>query len=264
MLETPIIALITDYGTVDSYVSEVKAVILRYRRDVQLVDITHEVEAFNEMEAAFVLRCASKTFPPGTIFLAVVDPGVGSGRQAIMVDTLSEKKFIGPDNGLMYPAAEAETIEKVYRIDYGMLGASTSGTFHGRDVFAVLVGLIISGRDLKGVLVPTSEYRRLRLPEPVWGEGEIRSSILHIDRFGNAVTNIGPKYLPPDISSFEIVFQDGRRLSDVPLKESYAGVDPGKPLLVFGGTGFLELSVNRGNASKFYNLKAGDRIVLKY
>jgi len=258
------VALITDYGTRDSYVSEVKAVILRYRRDVQLVDITHMVEAFNEVEAAFILRCAAKTFPPGTVFLCIVDPGVGSGRQAIMIETRTEKKFIGPDTGFMYPAAEIENIDTVYRIDYGMIGAPTSGTFHGRDVFAVLAGMIISGIDVKKVLTPINDYRRIELPKPVIKLGEIVATILHIDRFGNVITNITPSHLPSNMDRFDVILHDGGKVFNVPLLGSYAGVEAGNPLLVIGGTGFLELSVNRGDASKIYSLRVGDRIILRY
>ena len=124
--------------------------------------------------------------------------------------------------------------------------------------------MIISGMDVKQVLTPTNDYRRMELPQPAIKMGEILASVLHIDRFGNVITNVTSSHLPANIDKFDVILDRGRHVFNAPLCGSYAGVEAGKPLLVIGGTGFLELSVNRGNASKIYGLRVGDTIILKY
>ncbi|GBC68699.1 Adenosyl-chloride synthase [archaeon HR01] len=259
----PIVALLTDYGAVDSYVSEVKAVILRYRRDVQLVDISHEVGRYNVLEAAFVLRCASKTFPEDTVFLCVVDPGVGSHRKGLVINTSSGKRFVGPDNGLMYPAAEEEGVEEVCSIDVGRLNVEISQTFHGRDVFAHVVGMMISGKSLGDVLQPFSEYVRLELPRPDIGAGRVTCQILHVDRFGNSITNLHQSQIPANLGFFDVHLK-GRNIGRIPLAHYYSAVNPGEPLFLVGGTGYLELAVNGGSAADRFRIKAGDRLILTY
>ncbi|MEM4374428.1 MAG: SAM-dependent chlorinase/fluorinase [Nitrososphaerota archaeon] len=259
----PIVALLTDYGTGDSYVSEVKAVILGYTRQVHLVDITHEVESYNELEAAFILSCSSKTFPADTIFICIVDPTVGSSRPAIVIETRSGKTFIGPDTGIMVPAAERDGIIKVRKIDFGALGREISGTFHGRDVFAHVAGMLIAGWGMRSILKPAEEFHKLYLPRPVTRAGEIEATVLHVDRFGNVITNMEKSDIPAGVASYK-VRSDSVSLGDVPLKGYYSSVGLGEPVLVMGGTGYLEVSVNRGSAAKLLGVRSGDKLLFRY
>lgn len=258
-MNKPIVALLTDFGDVDTYVAEVKATILKETREAVLVDITHQVYPQNILQGAFLLTLAAKTFPSNTIFVAVIDPGVGSERAALIIETLSEKTFIGPDNGLLYPAASREKIRQVFRIKSELI-PNVSNTFHGRDVFAYVAGLVAAGKDISHLTEPYVLTVQLQLPKPVWGDGWVDSVVLHVDRFGNAITCIEGG-LPSDWLIAEVYVNDEWK-TVAKVGRFYAEVGMGEPILLVGGTGYLELSVNRGNASKTFGIKPGDRISL--
>ncbi len=259
-MEKPIIALMTDYGYRDTYVSELKAVILRHRRDVQLVDITHEVESFNEFEAAFLLKEAAKSFPENTIFICVIDPKVGTERRGIIFITKRGNIFIGPDTGIMYPAASAEEIIESWWIDSSKLPARFSETFHGRDVFAEIAGRIVKGEDMESFARRTFEYAKIEIPKPEYDGNEVRAVVLRVDKFGNIITNIHHSEISMKHGRAKILIR-GRGIT-APFVPSYGHVERGKPALVIGGTGYLELAVNMGSAARKYRVKAGDKIRL--
>ncbi len=256
-MKRPIVALLTDYGTIDTYVSEVKAVILRHRPDTVIVDITHEVEPFNTLEGAFMLLLAAKSFPPNTIFLAVVDPGVGGERDAVIVKTKRGRFFIGPDTGLLYPAVEADGISKVYSIKVETL-KNVSKTFHGRDVFAQLAGLIAAGKKWHKHVREKKTLTRLDIPKPKFFEDAVEATVMHVDRFGNIILNI-PGALPEDWKNVNIAVRD-KVLKNVKTCSYYSETAAGDFLLLVGGTGYLELAVNKGNASQILSVKAGDKM----
>jgi len=254
----PIAALLTDYGTRDTYVAEVKAVILKYCPDVVLVDITHEVTPFNVFEAAFLLKNAAKSFPGGTCFLAVVDPGVGSKRHGIAVMTKRGNVYVGPDNGLLYPASSAEGIVKIYRIRDELL-YNVSSTFHGRDVFAVFAGLFMAKGPWDRLAEEKEDLVKVEIPEPKWGEGWVECRALHIDRFGNVILNIEGR-LPNDWRSVKV--KVGEKTFEARCVDYYSQASVGQPVLLVGGTGYLELSINQGDASKTYQITPGQAVIL--
>ena len=254
-----LVALLTDFGSKDTYVAEMKAVILGYSPTAVIVDITHEVQPFNTLEGAFLLSLAAKTFPSGTIFLAVVDPTVGSARDAIMVETSTGKIFVGPDTGLLYPAASAEVIMRVNRIKIEHMG-KVSGTFHGRDVFAHIVGRLAAGLSCEELVEEKKIMTVLEIPKPVIGDGFVEVKVLHVDRYGNVIlSHQGP--LQDDWELAEVYVGD-HKLAEAKLVKYYSEVAAGEAVLTVGGTGYLELAVNLGNAAEKYGLKAGDVVTL--
>ncbi len=261
-----LVALLTDYGYVDTYVAEVKARILSYRRDVQIIDITHGVASFNELEAAFLLRNASRSFPDDTIFICIIDPKVGTERRSIIIETRRGKLFIGPDTGFMIPAAKEHDIETIWTIDERKLPDRISETFHGRDIFAEAAGRILVGEQLENIATRTTSYEILELPRPDIKENRIEAVVMHVDKFGNIITNIRFEDYSFDSlfgSKLRVRLSRGRKTLSVPLVKSYGAVERGAPLLTVGGSGYVELSINMGNAAERYKVRPGDKIVVE-
>ena len=262
-MERPVISLLTDYGLRDPYVAEVKAVILSYCRDAVIIDASHEVSAFNELEAAFLLTTYVKYMPEGTIHICIVDPGVGAGRRGIVVETMRGDLFIGPDTGFMIPAAELLGIRHVYEIDESKLPSRPSETFHGRDVFAHVAGRLAAGVKVRDIGAEIDDYARMRLPEPVVGENWIDATIMYVDGFGNLITNLRPELLSNRMRSDELLIEFKDRIIRCRFVKAYGLVEVGEPLLTVGGSGFIELAVNRGSAAKTFGLSAGDVIRIR-
>ena len=263
MMERPVISLLTDYGLRDPYVAEVKAVILSYCRDAVIIDVSHEVSAFNELEAAFLLTTYVKYMPEGTIHVCIVDPGVGAGRRGIVVETMRGDLFIGPDTGFMIPAAELLGIRHVYEIDESKLPSRPSETFHGRDVFAHVAGRLAAGVEVRDIGAEIDDYARMSLPKPVVGENWIDATIMHVDGFGNLITNLRPELLSNRMKSDELLIEFKDRILRCRFVKAYGLVEVGEPLLTVGGSGFVELAVNRGSAAETFRLSVGDVIRIR-
>jgi len=257
-----VISLLTDFGLKDVYVAEMKATILQICPEACIVDISHMVEKFNVRMGAFLLACAAPYFPEGTIHVAVVDPGVGTKRRAIIVET-ARSWFVGPDNGLLVFAAEKEGIKHVYEIrSKAHMRSEVSQTFHGRDVFAPVAAHIARGvsaselgREITDYVIP--EYARVRF------EGKaVIGVVLHVDRFGNLVTNISKECLEKlgvkegDLINVKI----GKEKLCIRLCSAYGEVSMGEALAVVGSHGFLEFSVNLGDAAESFKAGAGTHI----
>jgi S-adenosylmethionine hydrolase len=261
-LNNPIITLTTDFGLRDPYVAEMKAVILGICPNAQIVDVTHEVEKFNVRMGAYILACAAPHFPKGTIHIAVVDPGVGTKRRPLLIE--AEKDFfIGPDNGILALAAKNQGIRHTYEISNQKLMLSrTSRTFHGRDIFAPAAAHLANraspkdfGPEINKIVTP--KFARLvKKKDAVVGE------ILHVDSFGNIITNFGEK---------ELEFVGATNMVNIKLKDTkmklklcgaYAEVSSKEPLAIIGSHDFLEISINQGNAAEKFKTKVGDKITL--
>ncbi|MCD6341804.1 MAG: S-adenosyl-l-methionine hydroxide adenosyltransferase family protein [Thaumarchaeota archaeon] len=255
----PIISLLTDYGLKDPYVAQVKAVILSYCVDAVIIDLTHEISAFNELQAAFLLKVSAPHMPKGTIHVCIVDPGVGTERRGIIIKTRRGDVFIGPDTGFMIPAAEELGIERVCLIDESRLPPRFSETFHGRDVFAHVAGKIASGEKIEEIGGEISDFARLELPEPMISGEKIGAVAVHVDRFGNVITNVKPKLFSARFGDQVVI-----KHKDVEIKckyvKSYAHVPLGEPLITIGGTGYIEISVNRGNAAEKFGIVPGSKL----
>lgn len=261
----PIITLLTDYGLRDSYVAEVKGAILKIAPDATIIDITHEVGKFDIEEGAFHLaRCVSY-FPNGTIHVGVVDPGVGGGRRSIIIKARGAY-FVGPDNGVLAPAAERLGVEEVYEIREDRLPVRrVSYVFDGRDVFAPVAAYLAKGFPPTELGVKVSSYVRLAQYEPkMVGEG-LEATVIHVDGFGNLVTNLTFDLLE-DVGVREgCIFGvkvGGRELA-IPYVRSFSSVRVGELLALVAGGGYLEISVNQGSAKEVLGISRGERLILR-
>jgi S-adenosylmethionine hydrolase len=258
-----IITITTDFGLRDPYVAEMKAVILSICPNATIVDVTHEIEKFNVKAGAFILASAAPYFPKGTIHVAVVDPGVGTKRRPILIQTECGF-YIGPDNGVLALAATKQGIKHIYEISNSRLMLpKISDTFHGRDIFAPAAAHLANGTPPADF---GSQIHDIFMPEfakVVRKRNSLAGEVLHIDGFGNIITNFSEKDLK-ELGVKEIVevcLKDANlRLK---LCKTYAEAEPQKPLAIVGSHDFLEISVNQGNASKTFKAKIGDRIELR-
>jgi S-adenosylmethionine hydrolase len=251
------ITLTTDFGSRDWFVGTMKGVILRFAPRTTIIDLTHEVTPGDIRAGAFALGASYAFFPQHTIHLAVVDPGVGTKRRAIAVET-SSYIFVGPDNGLLSWALAKEKIKAIYSLENPAYQLpQVSATFHGRDVFAPVVAHLSRDLPLRRFGPPLQDYVRLEWPEPSQTRQGIQGEVLYIDRFGNAVTNISRGTLST-ISYSPEIFIGRKRVGTVAA--AYQSVPSGSSVVVVGSTGFLEIAVNGGSAAKHFRLRIGARV----
>jgi len=251
-----VIALLTDFGTQDYYVAAMKGVILSIDTNANIVDITHEIPPQDIASASFVLKACYKDFPLGTIFVCVVDPGVGSDRRALVVETDSYK-FVAPDNGLLDDVLSEGAKFKAFSItNREYMRSEVGNTFHGRDIFAPAGGHLSKG-------VPPSEFGE---PMALYIEEIGKSSsgspaeakVIHIDHFGNIVTNIRNDELT-DAAEIEI---DGRLITKV--YDFYAQAKAGELFMIRGSSGLVEISVRDGSANTKLETTLGARLNIKH
>lgn len=263
-----IISMTTDFGFCDAYVAEMKAAILSINPDARFVDICHTIEPQNISQAAFVLHTAYRFFPERTIHIVVVDPGVGSQRRAVLLRT-SFADFIAPDNGVL-----SYIIQKV--IDKPVTGnmvrlrpeitaisltrpkywrQKVSATFHGRDIFAPVAAHLSLGRQPEefGKKIGTLSTIPLLLPQK--SQNGITGHIIHIDNFGNLITNIGEQYLPKKKDGITVSV-GGKKIHGL-SRTYYTGVGL---LSLIGSHGYLEISLKNGSASHFLGVGTGDQV----
>jgi len=260
-----VITLLTDFGLRDSYVAEMKGVILRIAPNVVIVDITHEIPKFDVEEGAFHLaRCVSH-FPEDTIHIGVVDPGVGGSRRGIIIEA-EGAIFIGPDNGLLAPAAEKLGVRAVYEIKASeLLPERFSEVFHGRDVFAPTAAHIANGVPPSELGVELQGYVRLPSFDVEVEDGQLRARVIHIDGFGNVVLGATDR----ELELLGVRFGDlvevewGDRRLRMPYVRYFSAVGEGEPLLLLDSGGYLELAVNLGDASRRFGLRRGDEVSLR-
>ncbi|MGQ9533016.1 MAG: SAM hydrolase/SAM-dependent halogenase family protein [Desulfotomaculales bacterium] len=243
-----IVALLTDFGS-SVYPGIVRGVILACAPEVRTVDLTHHVSAFAVREGAWLLLTAYRYFPPGTTFLAVVDPGVGSDRQRVAVATRNYF-FVGPDNGLLFPAVADDGPEVAVRLPRPQ-GASL--TFEARDVFAPAAARLARGESITSLGLPTSLEHPL-LFHRKGREGEV----VYVDAFGNIVTNLPPE---PGARRYRLV-AEGLRL-ELAYCETYAAAPRQTPFVITGSAGTLEISVREGRAAAEFALAPGTKILLE-
>lgn len=242
-----IVTLLTDFGTADGYVAELKGTLFSLVSDVTVVDLSHDIPPYDVEFARLTVARYWRRFPPGTVHLVVVDPGVGTSRQAIAVAS-DDRFLVGPDNGVLSPAlllGEARCVSIP-------IGAGASRTFHGRDVFAPVAAALAAGASLEslGHAVANPVVRRTK--EALRrDDGAIIGEVIAIDRFGNAVTNLLA------VRS-GVVAATGR---PIPVRATYADVAPGAPVALTGSTGLLEIAVRDGSAAQTLGLTRGSAVV---
>lgn len=264
----PIITLLTDFGYKDHYVAAMKAVILSLAPEAVVVDISHGIPKQDVRAGAYVLKSAYRYFPPGTIHVAVVDPGVGTARRGIVVKT-RRYTFVGPDNGLLALAAVEDEVEEVRVIQNpSLMRPRVSYTFHGRDVFAPIAAHLARGVPLAEVGPKAEDGLSVAaFTRPCVERGRLECEALYIDDFGNVVLNATRTDVETAGFTYGIMCRvflenSGRRLR-VPFVPSYGYVEERAALLLINSEDFLELAVNRGSAAKRYELRPGDRVAIE-
>jgi S-adenosylmethionine hydrolase len=263
-MSRPITTLTTDFGQADAYVGTMKGVILGICPETALVDLAHDIHPQAVQQAAYVLSTAAPYFPPGTVHLVVVDPGVGSERRPIVVQT-ERYTYVAPDNGVLglalrqdRPGLAVHLTELPYRL------SQVSATFHGRDIFAPAAAHLARGIDPRemGAQIPLSDLVTLPTLQPQQNSAGIWSGqILHIDRFGNLITNLLP---PSDLqlaTSNSCVIAAGRHIAG--LSRTFSDVAPGELVAYVGSSGYLEIAEREGNAAKRLGMEVGDQIQVK-
>ena len=257
----PIITFLSDFGTRDGYVGSVKGVIKSFRPQIEIIDISHAIEPFNIAMAAYTLLNYYRQYPPGTVHLAVVDPGVGSARKPLMIQS-ADYHFVGPDNGLFRYIQQREQC-KIYELDSTKLSLSFTGqTFHARDVFAPVAAQLATG-------TPAEACGRVRQdtnPEnPVlWIEkgNTIEIKPITCDHFGNIIFGITRDDLAQRGNKIirQVCFKG---FTSSTIQNFYAEKEVGQPLVLWNSQQFLEIAVNQGSAADFFELKSNtDKLIL--
>jgi S-adenosylmethionine hydrolase len=254
-----IVTLLTDFGTRDYFVGALKGALLSVNAEVQIVDITHEVAPHDVEDAAFTLLAAFETFPPGTVHVAVVDPGVGSARRAVVVEGAAHL-FVGPDNGLFGHVYERLRSFRVFHVtEQSFFRADVSPTFHGRDVFAPIAGALSLGTEPSELGPRVTDFVRLPFAAPFQRDAStLVASVIHVDRFGNCITNVTPRDLDERaIARGARLFVEGREISSFRRFFADDGGAEGEPFAVWGSAGLLEIAVFRDSAARALDLSRG-------
>lgn len=248
----PLVALLTDFGYSDWYVAVIKALILSACPDAEIIDISHNIEPQNVKHASLVLECVFESFPADTVFLAIVDPGVGTEREPVIVNA-GNWIFVGPNNGLFgfLDSRFSDTTCRIIQIDDRRV---ISPTFHGRDVFAPCVGAIAAGRSIKE-LAPV----KTRLVARADADAGDTNRIVYFDHFGNAVTSIQSAEIR-SATSVRLMTAEGIIIA--PLHRTYADVAKAGLLAYAGSAGRVEIGINHGNARIKLKLCVGDVVHL--
>ena len=256
-----IITLLTDFGTEDSYVGAMKGVILSINPDATIIDISHQIPPQDITAGAFVLSQSAPFFPKGTVHIAVVDPGVGGKRKPILIET-DKYFFVGPDNGIFDIALQNERIRrKIHLTNKNYFLGYISSTFHGRDIFSPVAAYLSLGIDpaLFGKKIKT--LTSLDVKKPFAKDGKITGRIIHIDRFGNLITNIDEGLLKKVFKNriFEVEVCDNIIKRFVP---SYTNAKQGEPIGLIGSSGLMEIAMREKNASIELGIKRGDVVIV--
>jgi len=256
------ITFLTDFGTKDGYVAQMKGVASSIT-DARLLDITHEIAPQNIREGAFILWTTAPFFPVGTVHVAVVDPGVGMERKGLVITT-KKQILVGPDNGLLLPTAHLLGDFVVYEItNPKYMIHPLSHTFQGRDIFTPIAAYIANGIPFSELGTKTTHFVDLQFSLGEHRGDRIVGKIMYIDHFGNLITNIPSEILPKDVEQKKATVISGEsRWEQLPLVSSYGFVKPGEVLLTIGSNSFLEISINQGNAAQTLMIQEDEEIQL--
>jgi len=262
-LPNAIITLTTDYGTNDHLVGTLKGVILKINPDVTIVDITHNITPFDLLDAALAIGSAYSYFPPKTIHVVVVDPGVGTERRPLLVSAQNQY-FVAPDNGVLSVVYERETEGLVVRhanVEHYYL-QPVSKTFHGRDIFAPVASWLSKSWQTPSMGDEISDYKRFSIPRPKDADGALKGAVLRTDAFGNLITNFRSEDLPESaLKDGAIKLQVGTQLVSR-LVDTFARGNNGEPIAYLGSSGYLEIGVNKGSAARILILGRGTQVIL--
>jgi len=263
----PFVSFLSDYGLVDEFVGVCHGVILRLAPEVRIIDISHGIRPQNVRQGAMVLAQAVPYMPTG-VHMAIVDPGVGSGRLAVLVQTADGSCLVGPDNGLLIPAASrlggATACRRLENPRF--MSPNPSRTFHGRDVFSPAAAYLARGVDPQefGDLVPVTKLVPFQLPVARLHDGHYHAVVQHVDRFGSLELNVSPAQaaeLGLTVGALLEVGVEGHRCL-APFGETFGSVAPGELVVVEDSHGLLAVSVNQGNAAERLGAGLGSKVVV--
>ena len=250
----PLIALLTDFGLRDHYAGTMKGVALGICPDITFVDISHDVPPHDVLAGALELAATFRYFPAATIFLVVVDPGVGSARRGIAADT-GDYRFVAPDNGVLTVVLDQMKPKRIVELtDRRYARPTISRTFEGRDRFAPAAAWLAKGINLTALGRPAGSLIRLEIPAPATSAEGIAGEVLRVDRFGNLITNIDTALIE-NLSGPAHIDVGGRQLSRI--VSTYADVQPGDLCALVGSSDHLEIAVNGGSAAEILSLGRG-------
>lgn len=254
-----VITLTTDFGTKDPFVGEMKGVILSISSHAFIVDITHEITPQDIHEAAFIIGSSYRYFPPGSIHVAVVDPGVGSARRPLLI-AAGGHFFIGPDNGIFSSAvSSSEIVRAVHITEEKYMLAKDSPTFQGRDVFASAAAWFSGGVIMEQFGPFITDYVTISLPAPLRTEGRVEGEVIYIDRFGNAITNIKKSDLKEFGGHFYVEVKD-MTLSPAPYYAQSAEKALG---CLVNSSGHVEVFAGMGSAAELFGIKKGQPVTVR-
>ncbi len=256
-----IITLTTDFGLSDPYVGAMKGVLLSINPDVRIFDITHQVPPGNILAGGLALQDASKYFPKGSIHVCVVDPGVGGERKPVLIET-NKHLFVGPDNGVLTLAPQKSEIKKIIHLtEKRYFRKDISPVFHGRDIFCPVAAHLSLGVRPAEFGPELKSPTPLPVPCPVKKGATITAEVIHVDRFGNLITNVTGDDLPEARRKDVTIKIKGFLIKGI--KASYCDAQRAAPMALIGSAGRLEIAVNRASAAAFFNAGERCKVIMK-
>jgi S-adenosyl-L-methionine hydrolase (adenosine-forming) len=257
-----IITLTTDYGTNDHLAGTLKGVILKIVPDATVVDITHQVNPFDLLDGALAIGSAYSYFPPRTIHVVVVDPGVGTERRPLLVSA-GNQYFVAPDNGVLSVIYERETdvVARHANVEHYYL-QPLSKTFHGRDIFAPVAAWLAKGAQIASMGDAIQDYKRFAMPKPKASNGHVKGVVMRVDSFGNLLTNFRATDIPETaLTSGAIKLQVGTH-AITKMVDTFARGNKSEPVAFLGSSGYVEIAVNKGNAAQILAIGRGAAVLL--
>lgn len=255
-----IITLTTDFGLQDHYVSAMKAVILGLAPEVRLIDVSHDIPAQDIMAGAWVIRNAAFMFPKGTVHLVVVDPGVGTDRHPVALE-INGQYFVGPDNGIFSLFYDAYDFKAVKLNKQKYWRPERSRTFHGRDIFAPVAAHLSKGVPMEELGDPINDLVTYHWAVPIGDKDGLQGWVVHIDRFGNLITNISEELVEDLVGRRKVKIYVGNTVIDH-MVNTFGDVEEGDPVAFIGSSGMLEIGINKGNAAKLLGVDKGAQVSL--
>ncbi len=258
----PIVTLTTDFGTSDYFVAAMKGVILSINPEVNIVDITHGVMPHDILDGALTIGQAYKYFPSRTVHVVVVDPGVGTERRPILVAS-DTHYFVAPDNGVLssvYDQTEALYVWNIISEHY--FRQPVSKTFHGRDIFAPVAAWLTKSWQTASFGEPITDFVRFGIPKPKANGNAIKGIVLRVDQFGNLITNFKPEDVPALLNGGKVTIRAGNATINQ-VVPTFGSAPAGQPVGIIGSSGYLELAVNKANASRTLGIARGAEVTVE-
>lgn len=255
-----VITLTTDFGLQDYYVSAMKAAMLNIAPDARLVDISHEIPSQDIMAGSWILQNSAMLFPEGSVHTVVVDPGVGTDRNPVALK-VRDQLFVGPDNGIFSLLTSDEEYKAVRLTNEDYWRKNPSNTFHGRDIFAPVAAHLSQGVPLEELGEPIDELVTYRWTVPIADKDGLEGMVIHIDKFGNLITNISESLLEEVIDDKNVRIYVGNTILDE-IATTFGKVTEGEPVAYIGSSGMLEVGINKGSAEEMLGVQKGAQISL--